>query len=100
MSNLSAALSIIGLPPSFVKHGIRRQIFLFRLVSNLEALISGTDTAPHYIDAPFADIAAFWKERWLLGRADRVNTWASFQRESIIESLLGQEALSYGGFWA
>ncbi len=100
MSNLSAALSIIGLPPSFVKHGIRRQIFLFRLVSNLEALISGTDTAPHYIDAPFADIAAFWKERWLLGRADRVNTWASFRRESIIESLLGQEALSYGGFWA
>ena len=100
IKNMERALRIIGLPRLLTRHGMRRQIFLFRLVSNLEALIAGTEASPKYIDMPFADIAAYWKQRWLLGRAERVDTWRSFRREAIAEALLGSEAFAYGGFWA
>lgn len=72
---VSKALAELGLPYKLLHHGVKREVFLFRLVDNLEAYIEGRDENPAYRDLPFTELVAWWRERWLLPRAERTNNW-------------------------
>lgn len=87
------ALDRLGLPSDFLRHGIRREVFLFRLVHNLEAYMEGRDSEPVYRNLPLGDLIVWWRERWLLPRAERVDGWREWRRENIRSLLLfGEEA--------
>jgi hypothetical protein len=77
------ALKRLGLSADLIRHGIKREVFLFRLVDNLEAYMERRDTEPVYRDWSFAELAAWWRERWLLPRAQRVDEWRAWRREEI-----------------
>ncbi len=82
------ALERLGLSSDILRHGVKREVFLFRLVDNLEAYMEGRDPEPVYRDLPFAELAAWWRERWLLPRSERVDGWREWRRESIRDLLL------------
>lgn len=82
------ALDRLGLSSDLLRHGVKREAFLFRLVDNLEAYIEGRDAEPAYRNLPFSDLVAWWRERWLLPRSERVDGWREWRKEEIMKLLL------------
>jgi hypothetical protein len=81
-------LDKIGMPADLLKHGIKREAFLFRLIDNLEDYFSGASGNPCYRDLPFVELADYWKKRWLAGRFERVDSWHNWENQEILKSLL------------
>jgi len=77
------ALARLGFSADLLRHGVKREAFLFPLVDNLKDYMEGQDTEPTYRDLPFADLAIYWRERWLLPRAGRVDGWRMWRNEGI-----------------
>ena len=67
------ALNRLGFSNGLLRHGILREVYLYPLISNLSDFVSGRQVEPDFLDLPFNDLFAFWRERWLLPRAARVN---------------------------
>ena len=86
------ALDQLGLSSGFLCHGVKREVFLFRLVNNLEAYMEGRDAEPVYRNLPFSELVAWWRERWLLPRAERVEGWQAWRKEEIKSLLLMERA--------
>ena len=82
------ALRRLGLPAELLYHGVKREVFLFRLVNNLEAYMEGQDPEPDYRDLPLSKLIAWWRERWLLPRAGRIEGWQEWRKEQIKALLL------------
>jgi hypothetical protein len=82
------ALKCLGFSSDLLRHGVQREVFLFRLVDNLEAYMEGRAAEPRYRNTPFADLAAWWRERWLLPRSARVDGWQTWRNEEIRRRLI------------
>lgn len=85
---MRAALERLGLPGDLLKHGVKREAFLFPLIDNLENYMNGTEHQPKFKDLPFTALAEFWKERWLLPRSARVDGWHKWDSEEIANSII------------
>ncbi|BAU23106.1 hypothetical protein THC_0714 [Caldimicrobium thiodismutans] len=86
---ISLALKYLGLS-KFEYHGIKREFYLFPLVKNLKEVISKKEE-PIWYDRPFEKLVDFWKERWALPRAKRVQKWKNFDKNKFfyeVERLL------------
>jgi len=88
------ALERLGLSRDLLCHGVKREAFLFPLVDNLKDYMEGRVDEPVYRDLPFVDLAIYWRERWLLPRAERVDGWQEWQREKIAEMLIISQSQS------
>jgi hypothetical protein len=53
--------------------------------------MEGRAAEPLYRDLPFEDLAAYWRERWLLPRAGRVNGWHAWEPERLLDLLIVDE---------
>ncbi|BAM00681.1 hypothetical protein CLDAP_26410 [Caldilinea aerophila DSM 14535 = NBRC 104270] len=53
--------------------------------------MEGRDTEPHYRNLPLSELVAWWRERWLLPRAERVDGWREWRREEIKSRLLMEQ---------
>lgn len=82
------ALERLGFSRDLLRHGVKREAFLFPLVDNLKDYMEGRAAEPAYRHLPFADLAAYWHERWLLPRAVRVNGWQEWKRDEIKDVLM------------
>jgi len=87
-------LDELEMPADLLKHGVKREAFLFRLVDNLEEYMNGKNKTPKYRDLPFDDLAEYWKERWLKGRYDRVDGWHAWDNQDILTSLTVGEVVT------
>jgi len=85
------ALDQLGLSSDLLRHGVKREVFLFRLVNNLEDYLEGRDAEPVYRNLPFSELIAWWRERWLLPRAERVDGWRAWRKEEIKSLLLMEQ---------
>jgi len=86
---ITLALHRLGISTSTMRHGIRREAYLIRLVDNLEGYFSGKDRVPKYRDWSFEELAAFWEQHYLLGpRRQRPNDWREWEKEQILELVL------------
>jgi hypothetical protein len=88
---ITRALNRLGLSADLLYHGVKREAFLFRLVDNLEAYMEGRATKPIYRDWSFTELATWWRERWLLPRAQRVSEWKLWCKEGIESYLINRE---------
>ena len=88
IKNIRRALKLLGLPPTLTHHGIRREVYLFRIIDNLEEYVTKcSDATPIYRNMPFKALADYWKERYMLPRAARTTEWKSFRRDNIISMI-------------
>lgn len=81
--NYKRVFRLLNLPSHLLKHGVKREAFLFPLSSNLENYMSGKASRPVYYHQSFQDLADWWCDRWLLPRADRVDGWHAWDKEQI-----------------
>jgi hypothetical protein len=82
---LSLAFGLLGLR-GFEFHAIRREFYLFPLVSNLKEVIKGGEQ-PQYVDRPLNVLVDYWKERWALPRAERKLEWKDFTVRDFFEDV-------------
>ena len=77
MARLGYALPHLGLSPSLLQHGIRREMFVMPTATNTREFLMGNADGLNYISRPFEDVVEWWRERWMLKRAawdDRYKT--------------------------
>ncbi len=82
------ALDKLGLSRKLMIHGLKREAFLFPLITNLKDYMEGRDTTPQYVDLPFQELANYWRERWLCPRAERVDGWHAWKKAAIKNMLI------------
>ena len=85
------ALGQLGLSNEFLNHGIKREAYLFPLISNLRSYMNGNSKQPYYFHRKFNDLAAWWCQRWLLPRAERVDGWHNWKKDDLLASLIVDE---------
>ena len=85
------ALGRLGFSADVLKHGVKREAFLFPLIGNLSDYLEGRATEPTYFDRPFAALVEHWRTRWMLDRAERVDGWRQWQPEEHISTLILSE---------
>lgn len=73
----------LGLPRELLKHGIKREVFLFPLIWNLEEFMNGQDHTPCYFEQSFDELADWWRHRWLLPRAQRIDGWQKWDHQNL-----------------
>lgn len=87
--NISNALAALKLPGSLLKHGVRREVFLFRLVDDLEGGMAGGNFG-NPIPLTVEEYSQYWKERWACPRATRFPHWNSGNDlETLQRALIG-----------
>lgn len=84
--NYVRALSILGLPSSYLEHGLQREVYLFRFINDLEIGMAGGEFGSH-INLSVNEFADYWKERWALPRSKRTESWKEFDSESYFSKI-------------
>ena len=69
--NIQNALQLLRLPNNCLQHGLMRDVYLFRHVSNLEAVARDAAT-PDPLLLTVMQHAEYWKRRWASPRKDRL----------------------------
>jgi len=82
------ALDHLGFSSDLLHHGIKREAFLFPLIDSLKGYMEGQTMEMTFRNLPFADLSAYWSERWLLSRAERVDGWRGWQKVNIRDILI------------
>jgi len=85
--NLITAMSKLGFSGKMLRHGVKREVFLFSLVESLEAGMAGGSFGEP-LSMLCDEYAHYWLERWALPRANRYPQWSDGDaRESIVQTL-------------
>ncbi|MBI2907473.1 MAG: DUF4338 domain-containing protein [Chloroflexi bacterium] len=82
-------LARLGLSTALLYHGIKRQVFAVPLAENAQEFLRGQDAEPMYHSMPQERIFSYFKERWLLPRAERDQRYKGVTREDIQRQIMG-----------
>ncbi|GIV06217.1 MAG: hypothetical protein KatS3mg016_1792 [Fimbriimonadales bacterium] len=74
-------LKQLGLPEHWLRHQVRREIFVAPLARNTCEFLRGETEQLDYWCGTMAEYFAFFRERWLLPRAARDESYKQFHRE-------------------
>lgn len=89
--NITRALTGVGLPNSLLKHGVKREVFMYRLVDELAAGMSGESFGSPFV-LPVADFGDYWRDRWAVPRAARFPDWNRGDDVQLLETTVNQWA--------
>jgi hypothetical protein len=78
---LKKALPMLGLPSAWLKHGVEREVFMIPLARNSRQFLCGDHTRLQWFSHPAQDICDYFRERWLLPRSSRDDSYRSWSRE-------------------
>lgn len=81
MRAIRKALELLGFNMDLLKHGVKREIFLAPVAENYKEYLRGEHKMPRYIDRPMQAIVEFYKTRWLIPRAERIDDWKIWTRQ-------------------
>lgn len=84
--NISKAMTLLNISDG-LNHGIRREAWCIPLADNAKDYLSGKAEAPNYYPETFTQLAEWWRERWLLPRANRRNDWVASTKASVLDSI-------------
>jgi len=76
-------LQRLGMGTELQQHGIRREIYAIPLASNFREFLTDTDKKPEFIDRPFAMLSTYFKQRWMIGRAEREPDYKSHVKQQV-----------------
>ena len=75
-------LANIGLSGKLMNHGIRRELFLMPLAKNSREFLRGAQQRLLWFRQPADDLAAYFRDRWLIPRAERNREFAEYSNEA------------------
>ena len=65
------------------KHGIKRGFYIAPLAKNFKEFLNGEDKKPKFYKQSAGQLFSFFRERYLLPRAERNLEWEKFDRNTI-----------------
>lgn len=74
-------LASLGLPTDWVYHGVQREVFVVPLAGNTSEFLRGDTTDLEWYNHPSDGLCAWFRERWLLPRAQRDKSYLEFDPE-------------------
>jgi hypothetical protein len=80
---LETFLRRIGLSGRLICHGLKREVFVVPLAHNTREFLCGHTDRPLYYDHPLEELFAFFRERWLLPRAQRDKSYMTWRKENL-----------------
>src|SRR5207253_2103081 len=84
MRTIRAALEYLRVDPNLaLKHGIKREVFAAPTAKNWREVLLGEQQAPAWFDDDLAELGAFYRDRWAIGRAHRQRDFRDFRPESL-----------------
>jgi hypothetical protein len=83
MRVVKRCLSLVGLSPGFLRHGIQREVYVVPLAQNAREYLRGDHKRPRYFGMPATELFKYFRERWLLPRASREPSYRDFKRDTI-----------------
>ncbi len=75
-------LPVLGLSSDWVYHGIEREVFVVPLARNTREFLQGHHTRLQWYRQSEAGLFEYFRDRWLLPRAERDETYRAFDAES------------------
>jgi hypothetical protein len=75
------ALAKLGFSAEMLNHGIKRELFVAPLAMNARRFLRGEVEDPRYFNLSFKRAVKFWRERWLIPRSERDESYRDFDRE-------------------
>ena len=72
----------VGLSSAWLYHGVRREVFVGSCASNTKRFLRGEDGDLKPLDRQASDLFEWFRERWLLPRAQRRPGYQCFERAS------------------
>ena len=84
---ISHVLRQLCLPQTYLKHNIKREVFIISHTDNLEDILAGKEETPIYNDQPFQELAEFWKGRYCLKRANNRCSCSIDGKQTIAKAL-------------
>lgn len=85
--NISRAISKLGVSRASLQHGVKREVFLFRLVKNFENICCNDDT-PQAWALRDETWSRYWLNRWAIPRSKRIDGWRYQSGYDAIENAL------------
>ena len=76
------ALAKLGFSQEMLNHGIKRELFVAPLATNVRRFLRNEVDEPRYFNLPFKKAVQFWRDRWLLPRAARDTSFRDFDNEA------------------
>lgn len=81
------ALRHLNLRSDLLRHGIRRAVYVAPFAHNATAFLQGNAQHLRWLKRPVVDLMATWRERWLLPRAARDQSFRTFNKDEWLEIL-------------
>jgi hypothetical protein len=85
--NLINALQKLGLSKALLQHGIKREVFIYDLVSDLMLGMAGKEFG-HPESMSTEEFSQYWLERWALPRALRLPQWREGDSTELIRQVI------------
>lgn len=82
-----SALKHLNLSGDLLRHGIQREIYAIPLAENFDEFLRRETSELEEIDIPFDDIAGWWKERWMEGRAERKPGYVDHKKTAVSKAI-------------
>ena len=76
------ALPKLGLSSEWLYHGVEREIFVIPLAENARQILRGEESQPVWYDQSVDDLYEWFRQRWLLGRLQRDQSYLEFDSDS------------------
>lgn len=74
-------LQHLGLPLAWMNHQVRREVFAMPLAGNTREFLRGEVNELAWYHQPAADLFEYFRQRWLLPRAQRDDQWRHYRAE-------------------
>lgn len=87
--NLVTTLGKLGLSGTLLRHGVKREVFLYKFVDNLDTGMAGGSFGKDRAMS-CGEYSQYWLERWALGRAKRFPDWNKQDAREVIAKTLAQ----------
>jgi Domain of unknown function (DUF4338) len=71
----------LGIPREWLCHGVRREIFVVPMAKNTREFLQGHRSRLHWHSQPAASLSEYFRQRWLIPRSTREQTWKSWNPE-------------------
>lgn len=78
-----SVLRLLDLNPDLVYHGVKREVYCVPLARNTREFLRGDEETLDFWPQDSDDITIWFRERWLLPRASRIDDWRRFDPESL-----------------
>ena len=72
----------LGLSSEWLYHGVRREIFVIPLAENTRQFLRGEESRPAWYDQSADELFEWFRDRWLLRRANWDQRYLEFERDS------------------